>query len=78
MMWSQHHKILTLLLGFATALGQIASDSSAVRKIGPIINDLPVLDSLIAADDSTAKKKVSHKQTTPLPETYPINASGSF
>ena len=59
MMWSQHHKILTLLLGFATALGQIASDSSAVRKIGPIINDLPVLDSLIVADDSTAKKKVS-------------------
>lgn len=78
MMWSQHHKILTLLLGFATALGQIASDSSAVRKIGPIINDLPLLDSLIVADDSKAKKKALNKPTTPLPETYPINASGSF
>ena len=48
------------------------------KKIGPIFNDLPHLDSLIIVKKDSIKVR-SNKTTVPLGTTsYPINASGTF
>ena len=48
------------------------------KKIGPIFNDLPHLDSLIIVKKDSIKVR-SNKKTVPLGRTsYPINASGTF
>ncbi len=78
MIWSHHYKLLTILIGISLVFGQMESDSTVVIKIGPIIDELPLLDSLVVTADSTLEKKVQAPQSTPPPKSYPINASGSF
>ncbi len=78
MIWSLRHKLLINLIGVATVFGQMASDSTSVIKVGPIIDKLPLLDSLAVVVDSTDEKQVPKVPTTPSPKSYPINASGSF
>ena len=78
MIWSHHYKLLTILTGISLVFGQMESDSTVVIKIGPIIDELPLLDSLAVTTDSTLEKKVQGPQSPSPPKSYPINASGSF
>ncbi len=60
-------------------LGQDTTKIIIGKKIGPIVNDLPHLDSLIVVDNDSIKIGLN-KQPTILSKSssYPINASGTF
>ena len=72
-MW---HNVKSFII--AGLLGLLsAQDSTRIElpeKIGPIIDALPVLDSLIIVKKDT----VDQKQSTNQLKSYPINASGTF
>ena len=60
-------------------LGQDSTKTIIGEKIGPIVKDLPYLDSLIVANNDSIEIKLN-KQPTILSKSssYPINASGTF
>ncbi len=82
--------VLRSILFFTLSVNLIAQDSTQVelpQKIGPIIDALPVLDSLIVVEKDTVNQKQPVKnQSTSQPvnrstdqsKSYPINASGTF
>ena len=67
---------MLLTFGFAQ---QDTTKKVFLNQIGPIINDLPMLDSLlILSNDSTKfKDKISVEESSKI-KTYPMNASGTF
>ena len=70
--------IFSILLSF-TSGQQDSTKKVVLNQIGPIIDDLPILDSLLVkSNDSTKfKDKISIDKSTYI-KTYPMNASGTF
>ena len=52
-------------------------DTTLPFKIGPLINDLPMLDSLVTINNDTTAQ-VNNSQIKLDTSQYPLNASGSF
>ena len=67
---------MLLSLGIAQ---QDSTKKELLNQIGPIIEDLPILDSLLVynKDSTTVNPKIVIAQTSDL-NTYPMNASGTF
>lgn len=71
---------LTFLFLLTFGLGQQDSTKTVfLNQIGPIIDDLPILDSLLirSIDSTNFKNKIPIEQSTNM-KTYPMNASGTF
>ena len=58
--------------------GQDSTQSAFKRQIGPILNDLPDLDTLIVIEEDSTDKIVKKKYNYSKTQFYPINASGTF
>ena len=60
-------------------LGQDSTKIIIGEKIGPIVKDLPDLDSLIVANNDSIEISLNKQPTIPSKSSsYPINASGTF
>lgn len=72
------NKNILLVSIVSSLLGQDSTKMIIGKQIGPILNDLPVLDSLIIVNKDSSSMAL--KQSTPIAKapSYPINASGTF
>ena len=72
------NKNILLVSIVSSLLGQDSTKMIIGKQIGPILNDLPVLDSLIIVNKDSSSMDL--KQSTPIAKapSYPINASGTF
>ena len=71
-------KVFFFYLILSVLLGQDSTSSGSQKKIGPIIDDLPVLDSLIVVEKDSIRNDIIRKYNLPQTSNYPINASGTF
>ncbi len=71
-------KVFFFYLILSVLLGQDSTSSGSQKKIGPIIDDLPVLDSLIVVEKDSIRNDIIKKYNLPYTSHYPINASGTF
>ena len=71
-------KVFFFYLILSVLLGQDSTSSGSQKKIGPIIDDLPVLDSLIVVEKDSIRNDIIKKYNLPYTSHYPINASVTF
>ena len=71
---------LFLVLLIAPSLSQEAAvgDTTLPLTIGPIINELPFLDSLSLKTENPSTDTTNYYKTNEAINQYPLNASGSF
>ena len=75
-----NHYLICFVLLIAPILSQEAAvrDTTLPLTIGPIINELPLLDSLRLKSENTITDTTNYYNINEAIDQYPLNASGSF